>query len=180
MAHVPALRVLAIVVSGLMIAACGRSSSSPSGEQHGQIVAVGAENEYAEVISQIGGRYVKVSAIMSNPNTDPHTFEASPSVAQTVGHAKLVVQNGVGYDDFMTKIESASPSTSRKVIDVQKLLGVPDSTPNPHLWYKPAHDAGRGRRAGRATFPRCSPPTRPTSGPTGGASTRHYSHGSTR
>jgi zinc/manganese transport system substrate-binding protein len=23
------------------------------------------------------------------------------------------------------------------VIDVQKLLGLPDSTPNPHLWYKP-------------------------------------------
>jgi zinc/manganese transport system substrate-binding protein len=48
------------------------------------------------------------------------------------------VQNGMGYDDFMTKIESASPSSSREVIDVQKLLGVPDSAPNPHLWYMPA------------------------------------------
>jgi zinc/manganese transport system substrate-binding protein len=129
--------VLAAVVSGLNIAACG-SASSPSAGPGGRIVAVGAENEYANVISQIGGRYVKVSAVMSNPNTDPHSFEASPSVAQTVSHAKVVVQNGVGYDDFMTKIESASPSSSRKVIDVQKLLGVPDSTPNPHLWYKPA------------------------------------------
>ena len=45
---------------------------------------------------------------MSNPNTDPHTFEASPSVAQAVSAAQLVVQNGVGYDDFMNKIESAS------------------------------------------------------------------------
>jgi zinc/manganese transport system substrate-binding protein len=98
---------------------------------------VGAENEYANVISQIGGRYVKASAIMSNPNTDPHTFEASPGVAQAVGKAKLVVQNGVGYDDFMGKIEAASPSSSRKVIDVQKLLGLSDSTPNPHLWYSP-------------------------------------------
>ena len=51
--------------------------------------------------------------------------------------AKLVVQNGLGYDTFMNKIESASPNSSRKVIDVQKLLGLPDSTPNPHLWYKP-------------------------------------------
>ncbi len=139
MFHVRAICALAAVVFGLMIVACSSSSSSsPSGGQDDRIVAVGAENEYANVISQIGGRYVKVSAVMSNPNTDPHTFEASPSVAQTVSHAKIVVQNGVGYDDFMTKIESASPSTSRKVIDVQKLLGVPDSTPNPHLWYKPA------------------------------------------
>ena len=74
---------------------------------------------------------------MSNPNTDPHTFEASPSVAEAVSAAKLVVQNGVGYDTFMDKIESASPDSSRKVIDVQTLLGLPDSTRNPHLWYDP-------------------------------------------
>jgi zinc/manganese transport system substrate-binding protein len=89
------------------------------------------------VISQIGGRYVSVSAIESNPNTDPHTFEASPSVAHTVAAARLVVQNGVGYDTFMNKIEAASPSAARKVIDAQALLGLPDSTPNPHLWYLP-------------------------------------------
>jgi zinc/manganese transport system substrate-binding protein len=104
----------------------------------GRIVAVGAENQYANVISQIGGKYVTATAIMSNPNTDPHTFEASPSVAQAVSAARLVVQNGVGYDTFMNKIEAASPSSSRKVIDVQTLLGLPDSTRNPHLWYSPA------------------------------------------
>jgi zinc/manganese transport system substrate-binding protein len=115
-----------------VLAGCGTAGSSD-----GRIVAVGAENEYANVIAQIGGKYVSVSAIESNPNTDPHSFEASPSVAQAVSSARLVVQNGVGYDTFMNKIESASPSSSRKVIDVQTLLGLPDSTPNPHLWYKP-------------------------------------------
>ena len=101
-------------------------------------MAVGAENEYASVIQQIGGMYVRTSAIMSNPNTDPHTFEASTSVARQISSAQLVVQNGLGYDTFMTTIEDAVPDSSRKVIDVQKLLGLPDSTPNPHLWYKPA------------------------------------------
>jgi len=48
-----------------------------------------------------------------------------------------VVQNGVGYDAFMNTIENAVPSSGRKVIVVQKLLGLPDSTPNPHLWYQP-------------------------------------------
>jgi zinc/manganese transport system substrate-binding protein len=37
----------------------------------------------------------------------------------------------------MNKIEAAQPSSTRKVVDVQSLLGLPDSTPNPHLWYKP-------------------------------------------
>jgi zinc/manganese transport system substrate-binding protein len=127
---------LAPAVVAMLIAGCGAAAAPSAGP--GQIVAVGAENEYANVISQIGGRYVKVTAIESNPNTDPHTFEASPSVAQVVGAARLVVQNGLGYDTYMNKIESAQPSSSRKVIDVQSLLGLPDSTPNPHLWYKPA------------------------------------------
>jgi zinc/manganese transport system substrate-binding protein len=126
---------LALLALGVL-AGCG-SSSSEDPAASGQIAAVGAENEYASVIEQIGGRYVKVSAIESNPNTDPHTFEASPSVAQEVSQAKLIVQNGVGYDTYMEKIESSSPSSARKVIDVQKLLGLPESTPNPHLWYKP-------------------------------------------
>jgi len=110
--------------------------ASTAGASSGMIVAVGAENGYANVIGQIGGRYVKVSAVESNPNTDPHTFEASPSVAQAVSTAQVVVQNGVGYDTYMNNIESASPSSTRKVIDVQTLLGLPDSTPNPHLWYR--------------------------------------------
>jgi len=135
-AHRRCLLMLLPVVVGLVVAGCG-SAAAGGGGGGGRIVAVGAENEYANVISQIGGEYVAVSAIENNPNTDPHTFEASPSVAQTVSSAKLVVQNGVGYDTFMNKIESASPSSSRTVIDVQTLLGLPDSTPNPHLWYKP-------------------------------------------
>jgi zinc/manganese transport system substrate-binding protein len=122
------------VAAGVILAGCGHAGVAA---RSGQIATVGAENEYADVISQIGGKYVVANAIESNPNTDPHTFEASPSVAQEVGAARLVVQNGVGYDTYMNRIESATSSSSRVVLDVQHLLGLPDSTPNPHLWYLP-------------------------------------------
>jgi zinc/manganese transport system substrate-binding protein len=136
------ISVLAVlpVAAVLLATACSSSSSAPaagSAGSSGGIVAVGAENEYADVIQQVGGKYVRASAIMSNPNTDPHTFEASSAVAQEVSSAQLIVQNGVGYDTFMSTIESAAPNSGRKVINVQQLLGLPDSTPNPHLWYKP-------------------------------------------
>jgi zinc/manganese transport system substrate-binding protein len=101
------------------------------------IKAVGVENEYADVISQIGGKFVQVVAIETDPNTDPHTFEASPKVASQIAAATLVVKNGVGYDSWADKIISATTKEDRKVIDVQQLLGLPDSTPNPHLWYDP-------------------------------------------
>jgi zinc/manganese transport system substrate-binding protein len=124
-----------LVALAIVMAGCGvaRLDAAPGG----RILAVGAENQYANVIAQIGGRYVSTLAIESNPNTDPHSYEASPSVAEVISGARLVVQNGLGYDTFMERIESASPSSQRKVIDVQRLLGLPDSTANPHLWYRP-------------------------------------------
>ncbi len=121
--------------SGVLSSAC--TSTGPAATP-GAVSAVGAESQYADVISQIGGRYVKVVAIERNPNTDPHAFEASPTVVQAVSSADLVVQNGLGYDSFMERIEAAQPSAARRVIDVQQLLGLPKSTPDPHLWYDPA------------------------------------------
>jgi zinc/manganese transport system substrate-binding protein len=125
-----------VALGAIVVAACGRTTPTPSAPG-GVINAVGAENEYGDVLSQIGGRYVHVSSVLDNPNTDPHTFESSPKVAAEVSAAELIVQNGVGYDTFMNKIESASPNPARKVIVVQNLLGLPATTPNPHLWYSP-------------------------------------------
>ena len=132
----------ALAVAGLLASGCSSSlagiASGAGGSTDGTIIAVGAESQYADVIQQVGGKYVQVSAIMSNPATDPHTFEASASVGRLVNAARLVVQNGLGYDTFMNTIENAVPDSSRQVIVVQKLLGLPDSTPNPHLWYQPS------------------------------------------
>jgi zinc/manganese transport system substrate-binding protein len=138
--------VLAFGITGVcLLTGCG-ASLSRLGIGSGKILAVGAESQYANVIAQIGGSYVHVDAVESNPNIDPHDFEASPTIAQEVATARLVVQNGLGYDSYMEKIEAASPSSSRKVIDVQRLLHLPGSTRNPHLWYKPQTMPALGRR----------------------------------
>jgi zinc/manganese transport system substrate-binding protein len=128
----------AVAALALTAAGCSSGGAADAANSTTVISAVGAENEYASVLGQIGGRYVRVSAVLDNPNTDPHTFEASPKVAQRVSSAQLIVQNGVGYDSWMNRIEAASPNPQRKVIVAQHVLGLPDSTPNPHLWYDPA------------------------------------------
>lgn len=99
---------------------------------------VAAESQYGQVAARIGGVYTRVTSVMTDPNTDPHSFEVSTSVARSVAAARVVVQNGLGYDGFMGRIESASPSRGRKVIVAAALLGLPPGTANPHLWYDPA------------------------------------------
>ena len=133
-----ALWLAAAAATALLATACSSATAAGNTGGTGSIQAIGAENEYANVIQQIGGKYVQVTAIMSNPNTDPHTFEASPAVAREISNASLIVQNGVGYDTWASDIEKAVPASNRKIVDVQQLLGLPDSTPNPHLWYNPS------------------------------------------
>jgi zinc/manganese transport system substrate-binding protein len=131
---------------GLSAGGCGPSSTAGDSPRPGTVAVVAAENQYGNVASQVGGRYVTVSAVESNPNTDPHSYEVSPGVAREVASAQVVIQNGVGYDEFMTRLEAASPRAHRQVINVQHLLGLPDSTPNPHLWYDPATMPAVARR----------------------------------
>lgn len=95
--------------------------------------AVGLENQYANVLAQIGGPYVAVTAIQSNPNTDPHEFEATPRVVESFRHADLVVENGLGYDSWATALLAG---THARVISAQAVLHLPNNTPNPHLWYR--------------------------------------------
>ena len=72
--------VLAVVMAASALAACG-SASATGVSSSGVVSVVAAENEYGNVAEQIGGRYVSVVSVESNPNTDPHTYEVSPSVA---------------------------------------------------------------------------------------------------
>src|SRR5271154_2595468 len=80
----PVLRLLALAtVAGcpLLITSCSTGAASGSSKP-GVVNAVGAESQYANVLGQIGGSYVHVTSILDNPNTDPHTFEASTTVAE--------------------------------------------------------------------------------------------------
>jgi zinc/manganese transport system substrate-binding protein len=102
-----------------------------------QVNVVAAENFYGDIANQIGGKDVKVTSIMSNPDQDPHLFEASPSVARNVSSARIVVYSGIDYDPWMEKLLRAAKSGERKVIVVADLVGKKTGD-NPHVWYDPA------------------------------------------
>ncbi|MDE3092667.1 MAG: zinc ABC transporter substrate-binding protein [Acidobacteriota bacterium] len=124
------------LVVALTMGTMGLAGCAPSHTATGVIDVVGAEVQYGDVLSQIGGAYVHVTSIMTNPNTDPHNFGATPSVARTISTARLIVQNGAGYDSFMNQLEGASTSPSRVVISVASLRHQ-STAANPHFWYDP-------------------------------------------
>ncbi|MFI5261565.1 MAG: metal ABC transporter solute-binding protein, Zn/Mn family [Candidatus Limnocylindrales bacterium] len=124
-----------------LVAACGTGPSTPpvNGSPSGSgaaLAVVGTENFYAELLTEIGGARVHATSLLNDPNADPHEFETSPQDAALVADARLVIVNGIGYDDFMQQLLGAAPNPSRVVINVQQLLGVGDDV-NVHVWYDP-------------------------------------------
>jgi zinc/manganese transport system substrate-binding protein len=97
---------------------------------------VAAENFYGDLARQIGGEHVAVVSILTNPDQDPHLFEASPQTAKAVAGAQVVIVNGADYDPWMNRLLAASPAPARKTIDVGALVGAKPGD-NPHLWYGP-------------------------------------------
>ncbi len=123
-----------------LIAAClALSLAVPARAQttHPPIAIVAAENFYGDVAAQIGGVDVRVTSILSNPDQDPHLFEASPSVARALSAARIVVYNGIDYDPWMAKLLGAAQSHDRSIIVVADLVGRKTGD-NPHIWYDPA------------------------------------------
>lgn len=100
------------------------------------IAIVAAENFYGDIAKQIGGMYVTVTSILTNPDQDPHLFEASASVARSLSGASLVIFNGIDYDPWVERLMSAARNPSRKAINVAALAGKKTGD-NPHIWYEP-------------------------------------------
>ena len=121
--------VLASLIVGLAL---------PAHAQLGKpIPIVAAENFYGDIASQIGGANVAVTSILTNPDQDPHLFEASASVARNLSTARVVIYNGADYDPWAAKLLRAARGTDRTAIVVADLVGTKPGD-NPHIWYDPA------------------------------------------
>src|SRR4051812_41445623 len=108
------MRLFAFLAGAVLLAACP--------VQAAPLTVVAAENFYGDLAQQIGGPAVQVTSILTNPNQDPHSFEASPSTARAIADAGLVVYSGADYDPWVANLLAASTAPDRKVIIVADLL----------------------------------------------------------
>jgi zinc/manganese transport system substrate-binding protein len=134
-----AFAVLAAAAAALALAlalwATSRAASTTGGST---IQVVAAENVWGSIAAQLGGSRAHVTSIVTNPATDPHDYEPTAIDARALAGAKLVIDNGVGYDPWVQKLLAANPVQGRVVLTVGDLVGV-KAGGNPHRWYSPAN-----------------------------------------
>jgi zinc/manganese transport system substrate-binding protein len=130
---------LGALAVGVAIAGCGGASSSSNSPTAvaGKFEVVAAENFWGSIATQLAGGKASVRSIIVNPDTDPHSYDPTAQDARTLAGAKLAIVNGIGYDNWASKLIEANPLGGRVVLNVGDLLGLKDGD-NPHQWYSPA------------------------------------------
>jgi zinc/manganese transport system substrate-binding protein len=97
------------------------------------VSVLAVENFYASLVNQIGGQCVTTTTILSDPDADPHEFQPAASDVRSYQGAQLVVEDGLGYDDFSDKI-IATLSQPPALVKAGDALGLQVGA-NPHVWY---------------------------------------------
>ena len=93
------------------------------------------ENFYASLVNQLGGQCVSTTTILSDPDADPHEFQPTATDVRSYQGAQLVIENGLGYDDFSDKIVSTLPQGQQPVVvKAGDVVGLQVGA-NPHVWY---------------------------------------------
>ena len=89
---------IATAIVGSAVTACS-TAADPAAATAGEsrvIQVVAAENFWGSIASQIGGTHVHVVSIITNPNTDPHSYEPTVADAKVIASPRLVIENGIG------------------------------------------------------------------------------------
>ncbi|MER5969458.1 zinc ABC transporter substrate-binding protein [Streptomyces sp. NPDC002055] len=130
--------VLMTVALALTWGCAGSPENSGSGTSSPVIPVVASTNVYGDIVEQIGGEHVEVVSIISDPSQDPHAYEASTQNRLELSKAKVVVENGGGYDDFVGRMLHSAKNSSPAVINAVQVSGkTPSAGPelNEHVWY---------------------------------------------
>ena len=112
------------------------SAGSSGSAANRTIDVVAAESVWGSLAQQLGGDRVRVRSIIANPDADPHDYEPTVADATAMARARLVIDNGIGYDSWAGKLADVDPVDGRTVLTVGDVVGVADGG-NPHRWYSP-------------------------------------------
>ncbi|GGU31861.1 metal ABC transporter solute-binding protein, Zn/Mn family [Streptomyces coeruleorubidus] len=134
-------RRLALLTGASLALLAGCDSSSDSADAEGapaKVPVVASTNVYGDIVRSIGADKVDVTSVISDPDQDPHSYEADTQNQLALSKAKVVVENGGGYDDFVDRMLKSGHNDSAQVINAVRVSG--KTAPkggelNEHVWY---------------------------------------------
>ncbi|MBS1696929.1 MAG: zinc ABC transporter substrate-binding protein [Actinobacteria bacterium] len=129
------LAALALAAASLLALAGCAATPADQPAQDGRIPVVATTNVYGSIVAEIGGDRVHVTSIIDSLAKDPHEYEATARDRLAVRGAALVIENGGGYDPFMTDLLDGSKAEVITASDAHP--GHDAEGFNEHVWFDP-------------------------------------------
>lgn len=123
-------------LAALLVAGCSTPGGDrgPGGEG---LRVVATTTQVADLAVNVGGDRVQVTSLLK-PGIDAHDYEPSPADLEVIARADLVLQNGVGLEEWLADtIESSG--YDGPVVDTSQgvALRQVEGEPDPHIWQNP-------------------------------------------
>jgi len=96
---------------------------------------------YASLMERVLGEGWEVRALVP-AGANPHVYDPRPSDLLAVRKAKLIVQNGLGFDDWLVEKLVGPAAAKAEILTAAEsaeglVLPAPNGKPDPHLWTDP-------------------------------------------
>lgn len=129
----PALAITLAAATAALAGCAGTSTGAAPSGTPGKISVAASTDVWGSVVKAVGGDAVQVSAIIDNPQKDPHDYDFTATDVTKVTGAQLAVYNGGGYDK---KFQDAlgQGGGKAKTINAFQLAGKPADA-NEHVFY---------------------------------------------
>jgi ABC-type Zn uptake system ZnuABC Zn-binding protein ZnuA len=127
---------LAACVVALLVAGCSTTGGDRAAGG-GELRVVATTTQVADLASNVGGDRVRVTSLLK-PEIDAHDYEPSPADIDALARADLVVQNGVGLEEWL-RDTIASSGYDGPVVDASQGVALRrvGGEPDPHIWQSP-------------------------------------------
>ena len=93
-------------------------------------------------VNRVGGEHIRLTTLVG-PGGDAHTYEPTPQDSVAVADAKILFENGLGFEGWLDRFFEASGSKATRVVVTQSIPGRTlsddhghDET-DPHVWHDP-------------------------------------------
>ncbi|WP_164506018.1 metal ABC transporter solute-binding protein, Zn/Mn family [Companilactobacillus insicii] len=120
-------KLIALVMIMVILGGCTQT-------EHSQNTITTTVNTYKEPVQSVVGNKYKVESIIKSVNVDPHSFSPSNNNAKQIADSKLIVSNGLGYDDWVNKLVTAN-SQDKNLIDFASEVLHKKNGDNEHIWF---------------------------------------------
>ena len=134
MRSITRMRALGVLLLAPLVALTGCGQTT--GADDGRVAVVATTTQLGDFTRTVGGDRIALTQLMQ-PNTDPHEYEPTPSAVQAVADADVVVEHGLGLDDWLDQVVANAGGSATRTVTTAGIATRPNG--DPHVWLDPGN-----------------------------------------